>query len=142
MGRVVPDPVKPAPGAHEPRRTGSPGIDGTKSTRDRRWHHHQYPPVPGGGELGEGVAQVGCPVAIAPVERYGDAPSVQFRTQRGEEPAALIVDRAPAAEEVVVLATAVSRSRGIPRPRVTFSRKGRTSSAASGPPNETSMTAS
>ncbi len=38
--------------------------------------------------------------------------------------------------------TSVSRSFGMPRPRVTFSRKGTTSSGPSGPPKDSSSSAS
>ena len=63
--------------------------------------------------------------------------------ERRDQRAVLVVDRAPAAEQEVVLARPRSRrSRGMPRPRVTFSRNGTTSSGFSGPPKETSRRAS
>ena len=55
-------------------------------------------------ELPGHVAQVRLPVAVAPEERQADAAAVELGPQRGQQLPALVVDRAPAAEQEVVLA--------------------------------------
>ena len=57
-----------------------------------------------GLHLAEGVGEVGVPVAVAPVDgETAEAVGVEVRADSREQSAALIVDRAPPAEVVVVL---------------------------------------
>ena len=82
------------------------------------------------------------PVAVPEVDGQLDPVGGELGLERGDQLAVLPVDRADAAEEVVVVADLGEPLRGMPRPRVTFSRNGITSSGPSGPPNETTMSAS
>lgn len=62
--------------------------------------------------------------------------------QRVQQLAVLRVDGADPAEAEVVLPDLLEALPGMPLPRVTFSRKGTTSSGPSGPPKDSSSRAS
>ena len=56
-----------------------------------------------GSHFGQRVGQHRVPVSISPVDRQRDAVPVELRPQRGDQVADLSIDRADAAEMVVVL---------------------------------------
>jgi hypothetical protein len=90
--------------SRRPRRTGSPGTAGRTSRTGTRWSPR---PAPGGAPRPRSGAprrrgtapSCGCPRTAVPAAAAG-----QLAVQRGQQSATLLVDRAAAAEEVVVLA--------------------------------------
>ena len=142
---VVPQPV-------EPRCTRAHGVDrvgevlavlpaaGVRRVGAR--HQAGGPGDPVLLHLLQRVREVGVPVAVAPVDRQVDARGREVLLDGADEGPVLVVDRAAAAEEVVVLAHLLEPLARDAPSRVTFSRNGSTSSGLSGPPKETSSSAS
>ena len=93
--------------------------------------------------LAHDVGQVRVPVAIAPVDGQRVAGPRELGVEGRDQRSVLPVDRAHAPEPLVLLGDEPADARAARlRPRVTFSRNGRTSSGPSGPPNDTTITAS
>ena len=88
------------------------------------------------------VRQVGMPVAIPQIDRQCRRVACQLPPESGHQGTILLVDRTHAAEVLIVLRHCQQPLLGTGLPRVTFSRKGSTSSGPSGPPKETTSTAS